>query len=104
MHDLWIPGPVDRPHPRKQVGGLLRCVVEKLRDDLDAADRPHDRDQRHQVERRAHDALGHREAVPLARAGRGRRRHWNSLRMKPETSSPTITTAMIASTIVSTKS
>src|SRR5215470_18836479 len=101
MHDLGIPGPVDRPHPRKQVGGLLRRVVEKLGDDLDTADRPHDRDQRHQVEGRTHDALGHREAMPPARAGCGRGRHWNSLRMKPETTSPTLTTAMIASTMVS---
>ena len=62
-------------------------------------------DQRDQVKYRAHDALGEREALPLAkRCGWGGDAHWNSRRMKPDKSSPTITIAMIASTMVSTKS
>ena len=67
VHDLRVPGPVDRPHAREQVGGLLRRVVEEFRDDLDAAQRPHDRDQHDEIERRAHDALGEREALPCRR-------------------------------------
>ena len=58
VHDLRIPGPVDRPHAGEQVGGLLRRVVEEFRNDLDGAQRPDDGDQRQQIERRAHDALG----------------------------------------------
>ncbi len=60
-----------------------------------------------EVEHRAHHALGRREALPLParRSARGRGiAHWNSLRIKPETISPTMTMAMIASTMVSTKS
>ena len=70
MDDLGVPGPVDRPHPHEQIGGLLRRVVKELRDDLDRAQRPHDRDQRDQVEHGAHDALGGREALPLPKRRR----------------------------------
>ncbi len=34
--DLRIPRPVDRPHAREQVDGLLRRVVEEFGNDLDA--------------------------------------------------------------------
>ena len=107
MHDLRIPGPVDRPHAGEQIDGLLRRVVEELRDDLDAAERPHDGDQRHEIEGRAHDPLLRARSAANGAAACWPERsgaHWNSLRIQPERISPTMTIAMIASTMVSTKS
>ena len=106
MHDLRIPAPVDRPHAHEQVGGLLRRVVEEFRDDLDGAQRPDHRDDDQEIERGAHDALRQREALPLPRPSGGDvgGGHWNILRIQPDTISPTMTMAMIASTMVSTKS
>src|SRR5262249_1347806 len=109
VHHLRVPGPIDRPHAREQIDGLLRRVVEELRDDLDRLERPHDRDQHREVEGGAHDAFARREALPPAqmssRSGRRERSaHWNSLRMKPETISPSMIAAVMASTMVSTKS
>ena len=62
-----------------------------------------------QVERRARDALARREALPscaacVRRPARVVVRHWNSLRIQPDRISPTMTIAMIAITMVSTKS
>jgi hypothetical protein len=104
VHDRRIPAPVDRPHPHEQVGGLLRRVVEEFRDDLDGAQRPYDRDHGHEIEAGAQDALRQREALPPARLHGFGAAHWNILRIQPDTISPTITTAMMASTMVSTKS
>ena len=109
VHDLGIPGPVDRPHAHEQIDGLLRGVIEEFGDDLDRPQRPDDGNEHRDVERGAHHPLGEGEALPAAQRGaRGSggegSAHWNSLRIQPETISPIMTTAMMASTMVSTKS
>src|SRR5258705_2754748 len=107
MDDFRIPGPVDRPHARKQVDGLLGGVIKKFRNDLDAAQRPRDGDEDHNAEARAPNALACRESVPLWRGclrGCLGVRHWNSLRIHPDRISPTRMIAITLRTIVSTKS
>src|SRR4029453_17031893 len=104
-----IPGPIDRPHAREKIGGLLRSVVEKFGNDLDRPQRPDDRDQRDEIEHRPQRALSRAEPLPSSRrhgrlACNDRVAHWNSRRIRPEITSPTITMAMIARTMVRTKS
>ena len=51
---------------KQSIRGLLRRVVEEFRNDLDAAARPDDREQHHEIERGPQDALGKRKALPAA--------------------------------------
>src|SRR5204862_4017549 len=106
-----VPRPVDRPHAGEQIGRLVRGVVEKFGNDLDGAQRPQHREQRNQIETGARAALQRGEALPAAQLSAGGpawqrfgRAHWNNLRIAPDMISPIITSAMIVSTMVSTKS
>ena len=109
VHPLGVIGPVHRPHTPEEIQGLLGRIVEKLRNDLDPAQGPHDGSYGKQVEREAADALGRGKALPDPNSHRLHRlccraAHWNTFRSQPEKNSDTMMIAMMASRIVMTKS
>jgi hypothetical protein len=99
MDRLVVKPPIDRPHAPKKINRLGWCISEEFRDDFDRTCRPNDCDDRQDVDGIAGEALRQTEPLPSHRVPAD---HWNSFLTYTDTSSLSMTMAIIAIRMVST--